>query len=362
MTKILIIGSTGKLGSKLINFCLKNKIKISAITCYKNKKKLISQSTALKSKYFSLYEEKEKSKFIKYISNEKFDLVYFLDYGANSLLYFKYLINKKIDTIFAIANKELLFAGGSFLVKSIKKHNKKLIPLDSEHFSLFKSDPINNHLNKIYITASGGPFYFKPEINLNNVSLKEVLNHPKWTMGINNSIDSSNFINKILEIYELSSIYQIDLKKIDFLISKNAFIHSIIHYKDNTISLNCFNNDMIISLTYPLKFFFEFNLSKTSYKKLLNNDNMQLEKFNDKRFKINKYLKYIKLFNHHQQIQFMILNNIAQKRYLDNKLNYNNIFDFIMKNIDLNLRPKSFRKIDEILLYMEKLLKKYAAS
>ena len=291
MTKILIIGSTGKLGSKLINFCLKYKIKISAITCYKNKKKLISQSTALKSKYFSLYEEKEKSKFIKYISNEKFDLVYFLDYGANSLLYFKYLLNKKIDTIFAIANKELLIAGGSFLVKSIKKHNKKLIPLDSEHFSLFKSDLINNNLNKIYITASGGPFYFKPDINLYNVSLKEVLAHPKWTMGINNSIDSSNFINKILEIYELSSIYQIDLKKIDFLISKNAFIHSIIHYKDNTISLNCFNNDMIISLTYPLTFF-EFNLSKTSYKKLLNNDNMQLEKFNDKRFKINKYLKH----------------------------------------------------------------------
>ena len=131
-------------------------------------------------------------------------------------------------------------------------------------------------------------------------------------MGINNSIDSSNLINKILEIYELSSIYQIDLKKIDFLISKNAFIHSIIHYKDNTISLNCFNNDMIISLTYPLKFFFEFNLSKTSYKKLLNNENMQLEKFNDKRFKINKYLKHIKLFNHHQQIQFMILNNMAK--------------------------------------------------
>ena len=67
-----------------------------------------------------------------------------MDYGANSLLYFKYLLNKKIDTIFAIANKELLIAGGSFLVNSIKKHNKKLIPLDSEHFSLIKSDLINN--------------------------------------------------------------------------------------------------------------------------------------------------------------------------------------------------------------------------
>ena len=127
MTKILIIGSTGKLGSKLINFCLKQKIKISAITCYKNRKKIIRQSITLKSKYFSLYDEKEKSSFIKYISIEKFDLVYFLDYGANSLLYFKYLLNRKINTIFAIANKELLIAGGSYLVNSIQKYNKKLI-------------------------------------------------------------------------------------------------------------------------------------------------------------------------------------------------------------------------------------------
>ena len=70
---------------------------------------------------------------------------------------------------------------------------------------------------------------------------KKVLSHPKWKMGKNNLIDSSNFINKILEIYELSYIYNIPLNKIDFLISKEAYIHSIIHYNDNTLSFNCFN-------------------------------------------------------------------------------------------------------------------------
>ena len=78
-------------------------------------------------------------------------------------------------------------------------------------------------------------------------------------MGKNNLIDSSNFVNKILEIYELSYIYNIPLNKIDFLVSKEAYIHSIIHYKDNTLSFNCFLNDMIITLLKPLSFFMKLN-------------------------------------------------------------------------------------------------------
>ena len=74
-------------------------------------------------------------------------------------------------------------------------------------------------------------------------------------MGVNNLIDSSNFINKLLEIYELSIIFNIDLDKIDFLISQNAFVHSVIIYFDNTISVNCFNNDMLITLTNLFIFF-----------------------------------------------------------------------------------------------------------
>ena len=359
MKKILIIGSTGKLGSKLINFCLKNKIKISAITCYRNKKKIIKQSKLLKSIKFSLSDPNEKNKFIKYISSEKFDLIYFLDYGANSLYYFNFILKNKKKTIFAIANKELLIAGGSFLINLIKKHNKKLIPLDSEHYSLINSNISNENIEKIYITASGGPFYFKPNIDLNKVSLKEVLKHPKWSMGINNSIDSSNFINKILEIYELSSIYQIDLNKISFVVSKNAFIHSVVYFKNNITSINCFNNDMIITLIYPLSFFFKLDFLKNNNSLLFNHQNMILEKFNDKRFKINKYFNALKNFNHHQQIQFMILNNLAQKNYLSKNLRYNSIIPFIMKNINLEIKSKSFKSIDEILAYINFLFKKY---
>ena len=78
-------------------------------------------------------------------------------------------------------------------------------------------------------------------------------------MGKNNLIDSSNFINKILEIFELSYIYNINLNKIDFVVSPEAFIHSIIQFKDHTISFNCFNNDMLITLIKPLSFYYDFD-------------------------------------------------------------------------------------------------------
>ena len=91
----------------------------------------------------------------------------------------------------------MIIAGGKLLIDKINNSGNKLLPLDSEHFSMINSNTKNNEIDKVYITASGGPFYFKKNINLYHVNLRQVLNHPKWDMGINNSIDSSNFINKV---------------------------------------------------------------------------------------------------------------------------------------------------------------------
>ena len=353
MTSILVIGSTGKLGTKLLKFCYTHKIKISALSCFKNLKKIKKQSKTHNSKYFLLNDKNDKLKFINYISKNKFDLVYFLDFGSYSLYYLNLLLRKNNNTTFAIANKELLIAGGSFLLKKIKQTKNKFIPLDSEHFSLIKSGINNNNIKKIYITASGGPFYYKPNIDLNKVKLFEVLNHPKWKMGVNNLIDSSNFINKLLEIYELSIIFNIDLDKIDFLISQNAFVHSVIIYFDNTISVNCFNNDMLITLTNPLHLFYKFNSNSFMKKKLFDVNNFKLEIFNDKRFMITKYLKLLKNFNHFQQIEFMILNNIAQKKYLNQEIKYNDIIKFIMNNISLNINSDKLKSIKQILDFID---------
>lgn len=360
MKNILIIGSTGKLGTKLVNFCYNNNIKIKTITCFNNFRKVRRQENKLKCLSFNLSNDISKKKFIHNISKIHYDLVYFLDYGYHSIYYFNFLLNKKKRTIFAIANKELLITGGRYLINKIFKSGNEVIPLDSEHFSLYKTNLNNDTINKVYITASGGPFYFDKKINLTNVSFNQVINHPKWNMGINNSIDSSNFVNKILEIYELSSIYNIDLNKISFLLSQNAFVHSIIFGKDRKISLNCFNNDMLITLTYPLSLFYKFKSTNHDLKKILNVDNFNLNKFVDKRFKIYKYLSILKKLNHRQQIEFLILNNIAHKLYLEQNLKYNNILDFIMHNLNKTRKNKTFKSINHILTYVKSLrLNKY---
>ena len=358
--KILILGSTGKLGTKLLSYCLKNDIQISAITCFSNIRKIQKQKIRLNANVsFCLSKKKDELSFLDYLKNNKFTIVYFLDYGSYSLKYINIILNNNSKCILAIANKELLIAGGSILINKINLTKNSLIPLDSEHFSLIHSNNNNNQISKLYITASGGPFYFKKKINLNKVSLNQVLAHPKWLMGVNNSIDSSNFINKVLEIYEMSSLFKIDLEKIDFVISKEAFVHSVIIYKDNTISFNCFKNNMLLTLIKPLTILYNSNELRINSKNYFNIKNFEIQKFSDRRFKIYKYFKYFKSFDHSSQILFMILNNIAQKKYLNNDLKYNNIIDFIRKSISTNEINKKLNTIDDILEYVDLIYKIY---
>ena len=253
--RITVIGATGKLGNKLLSYTSKNGISVSCITCYKNNKKLNEQKRKYNiNKSFVLSDIRDKYKFLNFLKT-KINIIYFLDYGSLSLIYLNHFLKFNKRSIIAIANKEMIIAGGALLQSKIKKNKNIFVPLDSEHFSLLNSNTNKNDIRKIFITASGGPFYFNKKINFNYVTSKSVLSHPKWKMGKNNLIDSSNFVNKILEIYELSYIYDIPLNKIDFLVSKEAYIHSLVHYNDNTLSLNCFANDMIITLIKPLSFF-----------------------------------------------------------------------------------------------------------
>ena len=352
--KILIIGSTGKLGSKILTYTHKNKIRITCIVGFKNKSKLLIQKTRYNIKNsFLISNITEKENFKIYLKKNKFDLVYFLDFGSNSLEYLNIFNKNNKNSIVAIANKEMLIAGGDILINQINLSKNTLIPLDSEHFSIFNSNIENKDINKIFITASGGPFYFNKKLDLKKVSFKQVISHPKWNMGINNSIDSSNFFNKILEIYELRSIYQIDIKKVSFILSRSAYIHSIIIYNSGSISINCFENDMLITLRRPLEFL--FNLKPYNYKKqFLSLSNLKLEEFNDTRFKLYKHFKFLLSLNHSQQIELMIINNLAQKKYINGTLEYNDIVDFIIEKIK-HSKPKKLNSIKQILSYIEKL-------
>jgi len=158
-------------------------------------------------------------------------------------------------------------------------------------------------------------------------------------------------------MHELSIIYNLDINKISFLVTKNAFVHSIIKYKDGTISLNCFKNDMLISLLKPLRYFYHLEDFKVEDKYILDYQNFKFSEFKDKRFKITKYLKLLKDLSHDKLIRFMILNNIAQKKYIDNEHKYNDIVPFIINR--LGNKKKTFRNFNSILKYITQLKKYY---
>ncbi len=349
--KILIVGSTGKLGSKLLGYMHKNDIQTYCITCFQNIKKLNFQKKKYSiKKSFVLSHSEDQKNFYKTLE-KNIQLVYFLDYSSLSLKYINHFLKFNQNSIIAIANKEMIIAGGKVLQSKIKKTNNHFIPLDSEHFSLLNSNIYETNIQKIFITASGGPFYFNKGINLKTVSNKKVLSHPKWKMGKNNLIDSSNFINKILEIFELSYIFDISLDKIDFLISREAFIHSIIHYSDNTISINCFSNNMLITLIKPLTSFFDLKPLKFN-QKYFNSKNLNILKPKDTRFEIFQYKKNLMNLSHSEQIKLMIVNNSAHKLYLSNKLKYSEMIKYIMSEIYKDRTFSNLNSIKSILKFI----------
>ena len=357
--RILVIGSTGKLGSKLLRFSFKNKISIDAICCFKNKNKLFSQHQKFNIKNkFILSDSDDSKNLLDYIESNKINIIYFLDFGSLSIKYLIHFLKYQSKSIIGIANKELIIAGGNILMKSIKKKNCIFIPLDSEHFSLLKLNLVDSEIKKIFITASGGPFYFNKNLNLKNVSFSNVLSHPKWSMGKNNLIDSSNFVNKTLEIFELSYIFNITLKKIDFVVSPEAFIHSIVQFDDGSITLNCFDNDMIITLIKPLNYFYNFK-TKINSTLILNHKSYYFEKFSDDRFIIVKNLKKFMNFSHIEVIQFMLLNNVAQKKYLSGNIDYLNIVPFILKRIEFGSKKYKLNTLANIEKTLKILINKY---
>ncbi len=159
--KILIIGSTGKLGTSLLKFCFKKNINVFSITGYKNKKKLETQKKHYNIKNsFLLSSKSENANFKRFLNTNTIDIIYFLDYGYESISYADIYLNNNKNSVIAIANKEMIIAGGSLLINKISRSKNNLIPLDSEHFSLSNLNIKNENIKNIYITASGGPFYF----------------------------------------------------------------------------------------------------------------------------------------------------------------------------------------------------------
>ena len=180
------------------------------------------------------------------------DLVVTAVVGKSGLLPTVNAINNNVDI--ALANKETLVVAGRQILNLLKKSESKLLPVDSEHSAIFQclNGEKKSNLEKIILTASGGPFRGKDLNFLKSVSKENALNHPNWEMGKKISIDSSSLMNKGLEVIEAKFLFDIDIKDIDVVIHPESIIHSMVQFNDGSIIAQLGEPDMRLPIQLSL--------------------------------------------------------------------------------------------------------------
>ncbi|HAB51006.1 MAG: 1-deoxy-D-xylulose-5-phosphate reductoisomerase [Ignavibacteria bacterium RIFOXYB2_FULL_35_12] len=154
----------------------------------------------------------------------------------------------------ALANKETLVVGGELVTELCKKHNSEIIPVDSEHSAIYQCLVGENahSVQKIILTASGGPFLHLRKDELNNVTVKDALNHPTWKMGNKVTIDSASMMNKGLEVIEAHWLFSLPKEKIEVIIHPQSIIHSMVEFIDGSIKAQMGLPDMKLPIQYAL--------------------------------------------------------------------------------------------------------------
>ena len=267
--KIVILGSTGSIGKSTLEVIKKDKknFEIVLLTANNNYKKLIQQAKQFNAKNVLIKNHKYYLKVKKSLKKTK---VY---YGNISL---KKIVKKKIDypmsaivgiaglqpTVdaiqisksIAIANKESIICGWDIISKQINKYKTKLLPVDSEHFSIMEltKNLRDDDVKEIIIPASGGPFLNIPKKKLNNIKPKQAIKHPNWKMGKKISVDSANLMNKVFEVIEASKIFNFNSSKYKIMIHPQSYVHSIIRFSNGLIKMILYDTDMKIPISNTL--------------------------------------------------------------------------------------------------------------
>ena len=338
--KIAILGSTGSIGKTLLQIVEKEKKKfdILLLSADKNHNDLLKQAKKFNVKNliitdnhsFKILKNKTKNLKIRVYNNyEKLDKIFKnkIDYTMSSItgidgLYPTVQIIRFTKKI-AIANKESIICGWKIINRELKKNKTEFIPVDSEHFSLWygiKGDNKNN-IEKIYITASGGPFYKLPLKNFKNINIKNALNHPNWKMGKKISIDSATMINKIYEVIEAKNIFNIPYKKIHILVHPRSYVHAIIKFKNGLIKIIAHDTTMKIPIFNTIY----SNIDKTIRSEKLNINllnNLNFRRVDNKRYPIIKLLKLIP--NEHTLFDTVIVstNDILVELFLKKRIKF----------------------------------------
>tara|TARA_B100000787_G_C16195605_1_gene300596 strand:+ start:691 stop:1854 length:1164 start_codon:yes stop_codon:yes gene_type:complete len=378
MKKIAILGSTGSIGTTLLNIIKKDKknFKIELLTANTNYRKLIKQTKffnvkniiitdkksflltkkILKDSNINIYNNFDSLKRI--FENKKIDYSMSSISGFHGLKPTLNIIN--FTKVIAIANKESIICGWSLIKKNLNKHRVKFIPVDSEHFSIWSliGDLKNFDLEKIYLTASGGPFRNYPLNKFKNITPKKALQHPNWSMGKKISIDSATMMNKVFEVIEAKKIFNFNYNQLEILIHPQSYLHAIVKFKNGLSKLLVHDTSMTIPIfnsLYP-------NFEKKIYSKKLNIkilNSLNLKPIDKVKFPV---VNIIKLLGENESLFETVIvsaNDILVNKFLKNEIKFVEISSMLLRFLNLRefkrfkkIQPKNIDEIEKLANYV----------
>lgn len=270
MKKVAILGSTGSIGTQSVEVCEKHGLEITALAAHSSIDLLEKQARKFKPKYVGIYREDKYKELKERLADTEIkvlcgmeglceiaamkdnDIVLNSVVGMVGLLPTLTAIEAGKDV--ALANKETLVAGGTLVTALAKKKGVTIYPVDSEHSAIFQCLQGNKReqLNKIILTASGGPFYGYSYEQLKSVTKADALKHPNWDMGNKITIDSATLMNKGLEFIEAKWLFDLDPDQIEIVVHRQSVIHSAVEYKDFAVIAQLGVPDMKIPIQYSL--------------------------------------------------------------------------------------------------------------
>ena len=271
MRKIAILGSTGSIGTQTLDVVREHgDIEVVALSCGRNIDLIEKQVREFKPKLVSVWNEAD----AKALKTSLSDMDVKVSYGMEGLIETATIdeseilvtaivgmlgIRPTIEAIkahkdIALANKETLVTAGHIIMPLAKEHGVKILPVDSEHSAIFQSlqGNENNKINRILLTASGGPFRGRELDELKNIQVEDALKHPNWSMGRKITIDSSTLVNKGLEVIEAKWLFGVDLDQICVVVHPQSVIHSAVEYEDGAVIAQLGTADMRLPIQYAL--------------------------------------------------------------------------------------------------------------
>jgi 1-deoxy-D-xylulose-5-phosphate reductoisomerase len=375
---VAILGSTGSIGENTIKIFRKDRknFNIVLLSTNRNISKIFKQAKEFKVKNLIINDYKKfseaiiknKNKGINIYNNFK-DIdkifkkksIYYSMLAVSGLIGLEpALLLCKYTKNLAIVNKEPLICGWNLIKRNLIKYNTNFLPIDSEHYSiltLLKSHNIND-IEKIYITASGGPFINYPKKNFNKIKPKKALKHPNWKMGKKITIDSATLMNKVFEVIEAKNIFNISYDTISILTHPDSYVHALIKFKSGVIKVLIHEPDMKIPISNSI-YQSDFKKINTGPLNLKLINNLNLKKVDTLKFPTIKLLKNLPKYNSLYETVLITVNDFLVYKFLRNEINFQELIDLIIKIVNRKeflkykkIKPKNLDQIYKLKEYV----------